>query len=199
MSTPVQEFPATGLAEAKRCVVLGLEGCALVLAQTEVLALESVLDLKRPARADGSADGAGAAQSLEGVRTAQALESVRTAHHVTGVLSLAGQDCPVYSLDADLNSVPVLPSRHRICAVLNHARGPYALSCCDVRMVDHTKLELHPLPRAFAARSGPLRALVVMEGRLLLGSTAAALLAHVAQPQQAEVISFDAHARKVRS
>jgi hypothetical protein len=186
MSTPVQEFPATGLAEAKRCVVLGLDGCALVLAQTEVLALESVLDIKRIERTASEA-GARAAQDLDGAR------------NVTGLLLLAGRDCPVYSLDADLNSVPVLPPRHRICAVLNHARGPYALSCCEVRMVDHNKLELHPLPRAFAARSGPLRALVVMEGRLLLGSTAAALLAHVAQPQQAEVISFDAHARKVRS
>ena len=171
MNTSVHEFPALGLAEAKRCVVLGLEGCALILAQTEVLALESVLDMKHVAR-----DG----------------------RNLTGMLQLGGQDCAVYSLNSDLNSVPVLPPRHRICAVLSHPRGPFALSCCDVRMVERAALELHPLPRAFAARSGPLRALVVMDGRLLLGSTGAALLAHLAQPQQAEVIPFDAHARKVR-
>jgi hypothetical protein len=172
MNTPVHEFPAVGLGEAKRCVMLGLEGCALILAQTEVLALESVLDLKR---------------------------APREAHNVTGVLQFGGQDCPVYSLDSDLNSLAILPPRHRICAVLNHARSPFALSCCEVRMVERTALELHPLPRAFVERSGPLRSLVVMNGRLLLGSTGAALLAHVAQPQQAEVIAFDAHARKVRS
>jgi len=197
MSTSVQEFPATGLAEAKRCVVLGLEGCALVLAQTEVLALESVLDIKRVEPAARNLVEPAARNSVE--PAARDGTGVRTAHNVTGILPVAGRDCAVYSLDADLNSVAVLPPRHRICAVLNHPRGPYALSCCEVRMVDHTKLELHPLPRAFAARSGPLRALVVMDGRLLLGSTAAALLAHLAQPQQAEVISFDAHARKVRS
>jgi hypothetical protein len=171
MSGSVHEFPAAGLGEAKRCVVLGLEGCALILAQTEVLALESVLDVKRVPR---------------------------TAGNLTGMLQFAGQDCPVYSLNADLNSAPVLPPRHRICAVLNHSRGAFALSCCEVRMVERAALELHPLPRAFADRSGPLRALVVMDGRLLLGSTGAALLAHIAQPQQAEVIPFDAHARKVR-
>ncbi len=119
-------------------------------------------------------------------------------NNLTGMLQFAGQDCPVYSLNGDLNSALVLPPRHRVCAVLAHPRGPFALSCCDVRMVERAALELHPLPRAFAARSGPLRALVVMDGRLLLGSTGAALLAHIAQPQQAEVIAFDAHARKVR-
>jgi hypothetical protein len=171
MNAPVHEFPAAGLNEAKRCVVLGLEHCALVLAQAEVLALESVLDLQRPAAA---------------------------APNVTGTVQFAQQDCAVYSLDGDLRPVPTLPAQHRICVVLNHPRGPYALSAAEVRMVERSALELHPLPRAFAARSGPLRALVVMEGRLLLGSTAAALLAHVAQPPQAAVISFEAHARKVR-
>ena len=171
MNAPVHELPAAGLNEAKRCVVLGLERCALVLAQTEVLALESVLDLQRPASA---------------------------ARNVTGIVQFAGQECPVYSLDGDLNALTTLPAKHRICAVLNHPRGPFALSCAEVRMVERAALELHPLPRAFASRSGPLRALVVMDGRLLLGSTAAALLAHVAQPPQAAVISFEAHARKVR-
>jgi hypothetical protein len=171
MNTSVHEFPASGLDEARRCVVLGLDGCALILAQTEVLALESVLDMQR---------------------------APREARNVTGMLQIGDRPCPVYSLNSDLNSVPMLPPRHRICVVMNHTRGPFALSCCEVRMVERTALELHPLPRAFAARSGPLRALVVMDGRLLLGSTGAALLAHIAQPQQAEVISFDAHARKVR-
>jgi hypothetical protein len=172
MNAPMHEFPAAGLSEAKRCVVLGLERCALVLAQTEVLALESVLDLQSHAA---------------------------PARNVTGTVQFAGRDCVVYSLDGDLNAVPTLPAQHRICAVLNHPRGPFALSCSEVRMVERSALELHPLPRAFAARSGPLRALVVMGGRLLLGSTAAALLTHVAQPQPAAVISFEAHARKVRS
>lgn len=171
MNTPVHASPALGLGAAQRCVVLGLEGHALILGQAEVLALESVLDMQPVAHA---------------------------ARYITGAVAVAGRHCAVYSLDADLNRVPVLPARHRICAVLNHPRGPFALSCCEVRMVERAALELHPLPRAFAACSGPLRELAVLDGRLLLGTTAAALLAHVAQPQQAAVIEFDAHARKVR-
>ena len=66
-------------------------------------------------------------------------------------------------------------------------------------MIDRAALAMHPLPHAFATRSGPLRALAAFEGRLLLGTTAAALLAHVGERRAAEVISFDAHARKARS
>jgi hypothetical protein len=172
MNTPIHELPAAaGLSDAARCVVLGLEQCALLLAQSEVLALEPVLDARRPAA------------------------ELRNA---TAMVQVAGEDCAVYSLDGDLNCLPTLPPRHRICAVLNHASGPFALSCSEVRMVERSALTLHPLPRAFAARSGPLRALVGLEGRLLLGTTAAALLAHLAQPRAADVISFDAHARKAR-
>ena len=165
MNTSVHEFPAGGLAEAKRCVVLRLEECSLLLAQTEVLALESTLD----------------------VRAATGKQ-----RNATGVLSRAGQTCAVYSLDRDLSCLGTLPTPHRICAVLNHAQGPYAVSCSEVRMVERSALALHPLPRAFAARSGPVRALVVMEGRLLLGTTAAALLAHLGQHREAEVIAFKA-------
>lgn len=171
MNTPVHEFPAAGLSEATRCVVLGLEHCALLLAQSEVLALEPVLDARPPPA------------------------ELRNA---TAVVQVAGADCPVYSLDSDLNCLSQLPPRHRICAVLNHTRGPFALSCAEVRMVERSALVMHALPGAFAARSGPLRALVALNGRLLLGTTAAALLAHLTQPRAAEVISFEARSRKAR-
>jgi hypothetical protein len=172
MSTSIHEFPATGLAEAKRCVILGLDGCALLLAQTEVLALESALDV-RPA-------------------TGQQ-------RNVTGTLLLGGQTCSVYSLDRDLNCLAKLPQQHRICAVLNHAQGPYALSCSEVRMVERAALALHPLPHAFTARSGPLRELVVMDGRLLLGTSASALLVHLGQRREADVVAFDTRSRKART
>ena len=171
MSTSVHDFPATGLAEAKRSVMLGLDGCSLLLAQTEVLALESSLD----------------------VRAATGQQ-----RNVTGVLSIAGRSCVVYSLDRDLNCLTALPKQHRICAVLNHSQGPYAVSCTEVRMVERSALALHPLPRAFTERSGPLRELVVLEGRLLLGTTAAALLVHLGQRREADVVAFDTRSRKAR-
>lgn len=170
MSNSVHEFPTPGLGDAKRYVVLALEESALLLAQPEVLALESVLDMSSAASVPRS----------------------------VGTLQVGGDDCPVYALDRDLNCLPALPARHRICAVLNHPQGAFALSCCEVRMVERAALTLHQLPRAFAARSGPLRTLVVMEGHLLLGSSAAALLAHVGERREAAVISFEAHARKAR-
>jgi hypothetical protein len=172
MSTTIHEFPAGGLADAKRCVVLGLDTCSLLLAQTEVLALESALDI-RP--------------------------TTGQQRNVTGSLPLAGQTCSVYSLDRDLNCLTMLPRQHRICAVLQHPQGPYAVSCSEVRMIERSAFTVHPLPRAFTALSGPVRELVVMDGRLLLGTNAAALLAHLGQRRDAEVVAFEARSPKART
>jgi hypothetical protein len=172
MSTNIHEFPASGLGEAKRCVVLGLDACALLVAQTEVLALESALDIRPP--------------------TGQQ-------RNVTGLLPFGTQTCSVYSLDRDLNCLTTLPRQHRICAVLQHAQGPFALSCSEVRMVERSAVALHPLPPAFTTRSGPLRELAVLGGRLLLGTNAAALLVHLGQRREAEVVAFDTRSRKART
>jgi len=169
-ATQIHELAANSLDRAKLFVVLGLEGCALAIPQNEVRALEPVLDV-RPL--------------------------TKPAPNAAGFLSLDGRQCLVYALDSDFKCLATIPSQHRICAILSHRDESYALACVEVRMLPRSALATHEIPRALANQKSPVRALVVSNNQLLLGTTSSAIFAHVSQ-LNAEVIPFDEHSRRPR-
>ena len=172
----IYEFAATAPTDAERFVALSLDDIALLVAQREIHALEPVLDVASHA------------------------QPATTKHaYAAGVLELAGGTCPVYALDGELRPLPKIPQQHRICAIMNYRDAPYSLTCREVRLLSRTALSMHDIPRPLLRQNtSPVKSLGVADGRLLLVTTAAALFAHVSHNVEAEIISFDDHARKSR-
>ena len=178
MHRHVYDLQPNALAQAERFVVLVLDQVALILTQQEITALEPVLDVQPIASAD-----------VVGKNTP------------AGKLVFADGDCFVYALDSDLQSQVTIPQSHRICALLTGRNERYALTCKEVRLLPHSALTVHEIPQPLMQKkvASPVKWLVVNDGQLLLGTTAAALFAHVSKSVEAEIISFDEHARRTRS
>jgi hypothetical protein len=180
MEGQVHELATNSLDRAQRFVVLVLDDIALILAQQEIQALEPVLD-------------------VSSIPTAVA--AAPTKHNAAGMLSLDGHPCLVYALDSELAYLPQIPPQHRICAIMNYRDEPYALSCKEVRLLPRSALGLHDIPRPLlrSKMASPVKWLVISDGHLLLGTTAAALFAHVSRSIDAEIISFDERSRRLRT
>jgi len=180
MTNKVYDFTQQSLDTATRFVVLVLEEIALVLPQHEIKALEPALDVKASI-----------------LQTADANQA-----SVAGELALAEGTCPVYAFDADLRCLSTIPSPHRICAILHKGQQnhheQYAVSCVEVRLIARSKLALHEIPRLLKQKS-PVKSLIVSDGQLLLGTTAAALFAHVASRIDAQVLPFDERLRRTKA
>lgn len=176
MIAPVREWSTNYFERAERFVTLQLEEITLVVMQSDVTALEPVLDVQ-PMNAAELPDHANA----------------------SGFLPLSNGACPVFTLDADLHTQPNIPDTHRICAVMRHTQNEYAISCAAVVLLSRKDLSLHATPRTMLNARSPVLQLLVHDGKLLLGTTASALFAHLAVKSDADVISFEQRARRMRS
>ncbi len=130
-------------------IALRWDGLTLLLPQTELTSVESVLDV-RPA-ALGADDGA-----------------------PSGWLRAYEQDWPVYSLDGRLHRRLALPPHQRICALM--AGIGLALSCEAVIPLYHT-LTVTPLPECLRLPHSPLTHVAPWEHDLALVTDSAKLAA----------------------
>lgn len=176
MITSVREWAGSPFDRTERFVTLQLEEMTLVVMQAEVVALEPALD----------------------VQTTN-MESLPDHANAAGYLPLANGACPVYALDANLQSVARVPEAHRICAVMRNRDGNYALSCIAVQLVARGEIVVYATPRSMLNTRSPILQLLVHDGKLLLGTTAAAVYAHLDSRADADVISFEQRIRRIRS
>lgn len=176
MISPVREWSANYFERADRFVALQLEQVTLVVIQSDVTALEPVLDVQ-PMYAAELPDHANA----------------------SGFLPLTNGACPVFTLDVDLQAQSSIPDTHRICAVMRNAQNEYAISCAAVSLLSRSEVSLHATPRTMLNARSPVLQLLVHDGKLLLGTTASALYTHLAARPDADVISFEQRARRMRS
>lgn len=123
----------------------------LLLPQSEVHTLESVLD----------------------IRTEQ------PPLHGVGWLSFEHQDWPVYGMDAALDPLSEIPASQRVCVLLILEKGYVGLLCSDVTTVRSAAVECRPLPQAMATPHTPLRALALFGDRIGLVSTTMALASYL--------------------
>lgn len=131
--------------------LLTLDQRTLLMPQSEIRTLESVLDIHT------------------GHPPVQAV----------GWLSFEQQDCPVYGMDAALAPLSEVPVSQRICVLLTLSQGYFGLLCSDIATLPGSAVEFRPLPAAMATPNTPLRALALFEGRVALVSTAMALAAYL--------------------
>lgn len=134
---------------------LTMDGQALLLPQTEVRLLESVLDLHSdPARGEVW-------------------------------LQSEGQHIPVWSLDRELRPLPNLPTGRRFCALLGPEQQPFGLTLGGFRLVPRSGCRLLPLPPALRGADSPLLGLVILDDRILPVSDAARLARRLPWPAEA--------------
>jgi len=176
MITPMREWTANHFERADRFVVLQMEAITLIVMQAEVVALEPVLDVQ--------------------VMNTQALPNYANA---SGFLPLTAGACPVYTLDENLNTLDQIPPTYRICAVMRNRPNDYALSCVAVHLLSRNEVSLHATPRSMLNARSPILQLLVHDGKLLLGTTAAALHAHLDARGNADVISFEQRIKRIKS
>jgi hypothetical protein len=175
MITPVREWSANYFERADRFVALQLEQNSLIVVQSEVIALEPVLDVQPMNAAD-----------------------IPNHANASGFLPLNSGACPVFTLDANLQSQHCIPTTHRICAVMRNAQHEYAVSCVAVSLLARSEINLYPTPRIMLNSRSPILQLMVHDGKLLLGTSSSSLYAHLVVQPEADVISFEQRARRTR-
>jgi len=178
MVTQVREWSGNPFERAERFVVLQLDEISLVTAQTEVVALEPVLDVKL---------------------SAESGESEARHEHASGYLPLTAGECSVFALNSELRCLAYIPETHRICAVMRNRQENYALSCIAVHLLSRADISFHATPRSMLNSRSPVLQLMVNEGRLLLGTTAAAMYSHLVARSESGVISFEDRIRRIKA
>jgi hypothetical protein len=180
MTTPGREWTGNQFDRVERFVVLQLESISLIVSQAEIVALEPVLDVQSASPSDASIY----------------VEQIETPHvNAAGYLLLSSGPCAVFSLDTDLQCLAGIPATHRICAVMRNRQESYALSCVAVSLLSKTEVSFHATPRAMLNVRSPVMQLLVNDGKLLLGTTAATLYAHLSMRSEGDVISFEQRRR----
>jgi len=178
MIAPIREWSGNQFERAERFVVLQLDEISLVVAQTEIVALEPVLDVKL---------------------AAESQESDTRHEHASGYLPQTSGECSVFALNAELQCLAYIPETHRICAVMRNRQEPYSLSCVAVHLLSRADIVFHATPRSMLNTRSPVLQLMVHSGRLLLGTTAAAMYSHLTARSDSDVISFEERSRRIRS
>ena len=180
MIAPVREWPGSPFERADRFVVLQLEEFALIVTQAEVVALEPVLDVQ--------------------VNTGLTKETTPASlENASGYLTLASGDCPVFALNTELQCLAYVPEPHRICAVMRNRQQTYALSCVAVELLSRSDIAFHSTPRSMLNTRSPIVQLMVHAGKLLLGTTAAAMYSHLVVHNEGDVISFEQRLKRMKS
>ncbi len=180
MIASVREWSGNLFDRAERFVVLQLENISVVVLQSDVVALEPVLDMHAYAD-DAIGEGASARENS------------------SGYLSLADGQCPVFALNADLQCLAYVPDEHRICAVIKNRQANYALSCVAVELLSRADIVFHPTPRSMLNPRSPVLQLMVHAGKLLLATTASSMYAHLVTRTDGDVISFEQHIKRMKS
>jgi len=178
MIAPVREWSGNQFERAERFVVLQLDEVSLVVAQTEVVALEPVLDVKL---------------------AAESQESATRHEHASGYLPQSTGECSVFALNAELQCLAYIPETHRICAVMRNRQEPYALSCAAVHLLSRVDIAFHPTPRSLLNARSPVLQLMVHDGKLLLGTTAATMYSHLVARNDSDVISFEDRIKRIKA
>lgn len=116
--------------------LLTIEHRKLLLPQSEVRTLESVLDIrtKHP--------------PVKGV----------------GWLAFEQHHWTVHGMDASLNPLTEVPANQRICILLTLEEGYFGLLCTDVTTVQRSAVELQPLPLAMTMPHTPISSLALLGG-----------------------------------
>jgi hypothetical protein len=179
MNTQVRDLQANVFESSARFVVLKLEQIMLLVAQQEIAALEPVLDVQSLSTSESE---------NENIRGAPA-----------GMLQLATGECPVYSLDSNLQCTASIAPSHRICAIFRHHGNDYAVTCAEVQLLPRAALQPYEVPSSLVNVKSPIKLLLVNEKQLLLGTTSAALYAHLCSRREAEIIPFNERARAMKS
>lgn len=117
--------------------VLTLDGHHWLLPQSEVYALESLLDIDPEVRAS---------QSI-------------------GALALAASWWPVYSLSGELQLLHSLPAHRHFCLLLDNGADRFGLAGDQVEALKSTPT-LFPLPASMAGLDSPIQALVLLGDEL---------------------------------
>lgn len=188
MITPAREQMDDHFDKAARFVVLKLESISLIIVQQEIEALEPVLDVQPHA-----------VTATDVSKPSEVSKAEVSKANAAGRLSLANGDCPVYALNSSLKCVAAIPLPHRICAIMRHREQRYALSCTEVQLLPRGALAIHDVPKSLLSLQSPVKLLIVNDGQLLLGTTAAALYVHVTGRMDAEIIQFDERVRRMRT
>ncbi len=138
---------AIGTHQDRTYALLTIEHRKLLLPQSEVRTLESVLDIHTehpPAKG-------------------------------IGWLAFEHHHWPVYGMDGSLSPLAEVPTNQRICLLLTYAEGYFGLLCTDVTTVQSSAIELQPLPLAMTNPHTPLSSLALIEDYVGLVSMAAVL------------------------
>src|SRR5687767_10550045 len=98
--------------------LLTIEQRLLLLPQSEVRTLESVLDI----------------------------QVEHPPVHGVGWLSFEHQAWPVYGMDTAFNPLSEVPANQRICVLLTLVGGYFGLLCSDVTTVQGSAVDFRPLP-----------------------------------------------------
>jgi len=178
MIAPIREWSGNPFERAERFVVLQLDEISLVVVQTEIVALEPVLDVKL---------------------AADSQESEARHDHASGYLPQVTGECSVFALNAELQCLAYIPETHRICAVMRNRQEAYSLSCGAVHLLSRADIVFHPTPRSLLNARSPVLQLMVHDGKLLLGTTAAAMYSHLIAKDDGDVISFEDRIKRIRS
>lgn len=117
--------------------VLTLDGRHWLLPQSEVYALESLLDIDREVRAAPS----------------------------IGALALAASWWPVYSLSGELQLLHSLPAHRHLCLLLDNGADRFGLAGDQVETLKSSPTPF-PLPACMTKAESPIQALVLLDTEL---------------------------------
>lgn len=136
--------------QGRQMVLLKIGQTQLLLAQDQVRAVESLLDLQVQQAQPGS----------------------------VGWVAFGGQRWPAFALDHELYLQTALAESSRACVLLQHgtAQRLLALVCDEVQVLAQFTAGLHALPDAMCVLQSPLQALSRMDGKLVCLTEAARLV-----------------------
>lgn len=118
-------------------VMIILDGYQWLLPQTEVQALETLLDIDRE------------------VRVPQSI----------GAIAFAGEWRPVYCLSGELHLLPHIPAERRICLLLDNGADCFGLACDQIETVLEP-FHLHSVPVCMTSPDSPIQALALLNQTL---------------------------------
>ena len=144
------------LAQTQSFAMLTLDGSSLLVPQSQVLALEPVMDLRRAS----------------------------TGQDMVGTLRFQGRSAPIFRLNDALEKQQDLDAEHRFCVILD-CRGTYfGLLCRQMQPVHRDQLKLSPIPECMRQADMVFRALAILDGAVLKLTNSLALAIYLGIMQE---------------
>ncbi len=134
MNSPLHD-PLEALRAVQAFAMFTLDGSRWLLPQTEVQALETLLDIDLEMRVPQS----------------------------VGAITVASEWWSVYCLSGELHLLSQIPAGRRVCLLLNNGADCFGLACDHIEALVGTTLPLHPVPMCMVTPDSPIQALALFD------------------------------------